>query len=118
MKAHIEMVIWPPSGNHYHYKNRVKTREARIWEENTDILLRGQRIPKFTKPVTAVVRLFPPNRRIRDGGNVTKPMWDAIVRAKILPDDSNRYIKSETIVWEEPVKNGLITIDLEEYGDD
>ena len=115
MKAHIEMIIWPPSGNHQHYKNRRLTKEARIWQQDTHTLLLLQRLPSFKVPVSAVVWFYPPNAHAMDFDNYEKPMWDAIVRAGVIPSDSNKWLKRKRCEWGEPRRHGLMTIDLEEY---
>lgn len=48
----------------------------------------------MTGPFNLEMILEPPNKRARDGDNLEKVVLDAIVRAGVIADDSNRIIYS------------------------
>jgi hypothetical protein len=70
-------------------------REARrrYWLDTTMYLLRAA--PRFTDHVHIGIAIAWPDRRRRDVNNwqpTAKAIVDGIVRAKVIPDDSDRYV--------------------------
>lgn len=54
--------------------------------------------------------LQPPDARGRDGDNLEKVLWDAIVKAGLLVDDSNKVLPSITRQWVAPEKPGRVLV--------
>ena len=76
------------------------SRYSRVKRGNTQIVAlecRAQRLKPVDAPVKIVFRHYRPNRR-KDPDNVAggaqKAILDGLVKAKILPDDTMRYISS------------------------
>lgn len=62
------------------------------------------RIPRMTEPVVIKLELTPPNNRRRDADNFTKGVVDALVAARVLPDDNSTWVKAVIPWWREPHK--------------
>lgn len=85
---------FPPSINSYHraimrgrYPRQIISREGRAFQSACYALL--QKAPRLAEGRYAVeLKLTPPDRRRRDLDNRVKPVLDALVKAKIVEDDS------------------------------
>ena len=82
---------WPPSVNHYWRHNRGITHistEGRKYRATVNIQLRAQGV---TKPLDGelrmAIRLFPPDRRIRNMDNILKALLDAMQHGGAYHDD-------------------------------
>ena len=76
------------------------SRYSRVKRGNTQIVAlecRAQKLKPVDAPVEVIFRHYRPNRR-KDPDNVAggaqKAILDGLVKAKILPDDTMRYISS------------------------
>lgn len=80
-------------------------------------LARTKRIPPLERVKIRAI-YFPPNHRRRDMSNLfpsVKAAVDGIVDAKVLRDDSDKFVVSlELVRGEGIVKNGLLVIELTE----
>lgn len=54
----------------------------------------------------------PPDTRARDEDNLRKPVQDAVTKARIWADDSNRVIRRSTFTWTDPVPGGAILLTI------
>lgn len=71
-------------------------------------------LPKtIWQDVEAEIVLFPGDRRRRDADNYCKALFDSLVKAGLLEDDSQ--IKRFTIEWGEVVPGGKVMIKLAPY---
>ena len=105
-----------PSWNEIQGMNRFeRTRARRKFMDDTIILLRNQIQVRFTNPVRILVDLYFSKKRTRDNDNYGgKWLIDAIVRAEILPDDSNKWIPEPVdvkIIDDEPVSMTMVKIE-------
>jgi len=86
---------WPPSVNHY-WKTRGQRRflspHAKAWMEEALWILRACHV-RFDKPVKVKMFLSPPDRRVRDGDNIEKPIYDALKKSGVIPDDSLKWVR-------------------------
>lgn len=85
---------------------RVETKRYKDWQAEALKMIAYQ-MPKgsFTTPaammgeVQVMVRLVAPDKRERDAGNMDKAIMDIIVKAKLIENDSNRYVRRLTFAW-------------------
>lgn len=121
---------WPPSVNHYKKVGRiVKTKTGKLYQQRkntcqTDkfyfdtyiIHKQGMPLewPKFSDSATISfevrVCLHPPNLKRYDIDNNLKVLFDGLVRAKIIKDDSQ--ITRLFVEKMENVKNGKVIINI------
>lgn len=99
---------YPPSVNTYWGFNgsrRYLTKKAVDFKKivKAECMIAGN--PSFGKQLVRVSIVWcPPDRRVRDIDNPIKPLFDAIVQAGVIEDDSQ--IKSMTVDFDKPVKGG------------
>jgi crossover junction endodeoxyribonuclease RusA len=92
---------YPPSVNRYWRSVRgrnILSKEAREYKAvaHAAILANGWRV---TGPVAVAFTLYPPDNRLRDGDNVGKPLFDALVAGGAIDGDDNRVVKSHSVTW-------------------
>ena len=63
-------------------------------------------------PLEVLYTLHPPDLRARDEDNVLKVVKDALTRARVWVDDSNKVITRSVVEWGETVKGGVVCIEL------
>ena len=115
-----EVSIWtpfPPSVNglfaHGLVRGKVRrfpTKAYKQWRREAVLRMRLARIPTYDVPVVVKLELTPRDSRPRDADNYAKGVMDALVEARILTDDSNRYVKSVTPYWMPPSKQAGCTV--------
>jgi Holliday junction resolvase RusA-like endonuclease len=89
---------------------RVLTPAYRRWCKDADTYIRlVSRPPRFSEAVDIINELEARDNRARDADNYNKPILDALVRCKVLPDDSARFVRSVRAVWlpANPKKPGI-----------
>lgn len=62
-------------------------------------MLKAQRAKPVDGMVSIFIRLVAPDKRHRDAGNCDKAVGDILVKAGIIKDDSNRYVRRLTYEW-------------------
>lgn len=82
-------------------RGRVPTPRYKAWQEEALWTIKAQKPAKMSGQVSVYVRLVAPDKRHRDAGNVDKAVCDILVKAGIITDDSNRYVKRLTYEWVE-----------------
>ena len=93
-------------GSHYLSREAVAYRNAvRRALEARRLADRG-----WVGPYQLELVLQPPDGRARDGDTLEKVLLDAIVKAGLLADDSNRVIQRVTREWTAPDKPGRILV--------
>ena len=116
MKLEFE-VPWPPSVNHYyrHVGPRVLiSKDGRRYRENLVALLSGEKVEKFTGPVSLHIELYPPDNRRRDVDNSLKCLLDSFTHGGLYEDDSQ--ICRLSIEKKEPIPpDGMAYIRIEEW---
>ena len=79
---------------------RITTERYKEWQAAAHKMIRAQAcVPMLDQQVTVLVRLVAPDRRERDDGNTDKAVKDILVKAGIITNDSNRYVRMTTIAW-------------------
>jgi len=110
------------SGNHQHGINwkakrvftvaKVKTYRLALKSATLCDGYRGGPRFKAGLKLSVLVTMYPPDKRKRDQDNAEKVFFDACTRAGIWADDSQ--IKDKRVVWAEPVKGGLVHMEVKE----
>ena len=91
-------------------RGRVTTARYKAWTETSLWLIKSQRVKPVDGPVSIYVRLVAPDKRHRDAGNCDKAVCDVLVKAGIIQDDSNRYVRRLTYEWQEEGPACLVII--------
>lgn len=108
---------YPPSGNH-----SAKHANGRHWLQPTTIRYREdvarlvgmyKAAWNITGPVKVTYWLCPPDRRARDADNVLKSLNDALTKAGVWEDDSNKILRELRVIWGDPVKHGEVRVQIE-----
>lgn len=115
---------WPPvtgnravrhAGRGVHYK----TREAQAYDAAVAAIVvalgvgQGAGRKALGGPLVAEWVLAPPDRRARDLDNLRKVCADALTKAGLWKDDSNKVLLRESFIWTEPVAGGSVFLTLE-----
>jgi crossover junction endodeoxyribonuclease RusA len=86
------------------YAMRYPTPAYKRWRREAEVRIAAARIPRMREPVVIKLELTPPNARRRDADNFTKGVVDALVAARVLPDDNSTWVKSVIPYWRGPHK--------------
>jgi crossover junction endodeoxyribonuclease RusA len=78
---------------------RRATGRYREWTNEALWMLKAQRPQKFTGEVSICIGLVAPDKRARDADNTLKCLLDVLVKAQVIRDDSNRYVRKVTVQW-------------------
>ena len=94
-------------------RGRVPTARYKAWTEEALWTIRAQKPRKYDGEVSIAVALVAPDKRHRDAGNLDKAICDALVKAGVIKDDSNRYVRRLSYEW---VASGEpVTVLINEY---
>lgn len=116
VKMTINIPFPPATGNHSNGLNgkRFFTKKPilmyRLRIKSCLVAARFAASDMFVNPVKVIVRIYPPDRRRRDSGNIIKVVYDALTRAGFWADDS--LVKEEHIYWGEPFNGGYINLEV------
>ena len=80
-------------------RGRVPTKRYETWKAEAAWMIASQKPTPIKGEVSVSVRLVAPDKRHRDAGNTDKAVLDAIVRAGLIEDDSNRFVKRVSYEW-------------------
>jgi crossover junction endodeoxyribonuclease RusA len=81
------------------YAMRYPTPAYRRWRREAEVRIIASRIPMMREPVVVKLELTPPNNRRRDADNFSKGVIDALVAARVLPDDNSDWVKAVIPYW-------------------
>ena len=81
------------------YAMRYPTPAYRRWRREAEVRIIAARIPMMREPVVVKLELTPPNNRRRDADNFSKGVIDALVAARVLPDDNSDWVKAVIPYW-------------------
>lgn len=99
--------------NAKHGKGRVPTSRYKTWTETSLWEIKSQKPRSFTGEVSVSIGLVSPDKRHRDAGNLDKALSDVLVKAGVIVDDSNRYVRRLSYEW---LSFGVpVTILVQEY---
>lgn len=80
-------------------KGRVPTKRYAAYRKEAGQMLMAQRARPVRGPVSIHIQLVAPDRRVRDGDNTLKCIFDTLKHFGIIEDDSNRVIRRHELVW-------------------
>lgn len=78
---------------------RAPTTRYKNWQKEALQEIQAQRPEKLDGEVSVYVRLRAPDKRERDAGNMDKAVMDILVKAGVIRNDSNRYVRRLTFEW-------------------
>lgn len=81
------------------FRTRAPTGRYKAWQKEALQMIQAQRPRKFGGEVAVYVHLVAPDRRGRDAGNNDKAVLDILVKAGVIVDDSNRFVRRLTFEW-------------------
>jgi Holliday junction resolvase RusA-like endonuclease len=118
----MELILpFPPTtGNHQYGVTRRGRRYTLPAVERYRAAVRltflGARLTRIGGPVCVSLHLNPPDARRRDGDNAEKVIFDALVRAGCIDDDS--CIRTHTTTWLEPMRGGRVMVEITALGNE
>lgn len=80
-------------------KGRVPTARYKAWTTEALWTIRAQKPRKHEGEVSVSVGLVAPDKRARDAGNLDKAICDVLVKAGVIKDDSNKYVRRLSYEW-------------------
>lgn len=81
------------------FRTRAPTTRYKNWQKQALGMITEQGAPKLPGQVAVLIRLKAPDRRERDAGNCDKAVCDILVKAGVITNDSNRYVRRLTFAW-------------------
>ena len=80
-------------------RGRVPTARYKAWTTEALWQIAAQKPPKIDGEVSISVGLVAPDKRARDAGNLDKAICDVLVKAGVIKDDSNKYVRRLSYEW-------------------
>jgi len=106
---------YPPSVNNYwgfSQSRRYLTAKAKAFKDEVYCKVIQSKVNKFGKSyIRVAIELYPPDKRRRDIDNPLKPLFDSLVSAGLIDDDSQ--IQELSVVRKEVIKGGLCRVVIE-----
>lgn len=110
------LVMPPPISTNHLFRNvekvgRVATSEYKAWQKDAAARLQAQRpLPEFIKPVSITIFVGEKAVGDMDSDNTAKAYLDALVKAKVIPDDKRRWVRSMRAVWTPGLRGAVVEI--------
>ena len=85
---------WPPSINHYYVPTGAKARPlvlsqtAKTYRSKVYYLLRQRKAPMLVGQIAVFVETNAIDKRVRDGDNILKALFDSLQYAKLFKNDN------------------------------
>lgn len=102
---------WPPSVWKLYGKRpsgkKYRTKEYDDWRREAGWLLKTQKIQPIVGPVSAHLRLTPPDKRQRDADNYEKAAFDLLVNLGVIQDDNSKILRSKLTEWADDDQPGI-----------
>lgn len=90
---------------------RVITGEYQRWQQEASDILNAQGpLPRFSGPVELTFYTGEKGVGAMDSDNTLKAAQDALVKAKILPDDSRKHVRAIRAVWVPKLRGTVVEI--------
>lgn len=109
---------YPPSVNTYwgfHGHRRFLTKKANEFKDIVKIIVL-ENGAKFGNNLLSIdIKLYPPDKRIRDIDNNLKPLFDSLVQAGLMDDDSQ--IRRISVEFQEVFKGGKVELEIKTLPD-
>jgi len=104
---------YPPSVNTYwgfHGHRRFLTKKANEFKDIVKFIVLKSGV-KFNDNLLMIdIKLYPPDRRVRDIDNNLKPLFDSLVQADLMNDD--RQIRRISVEFQEVFKGGKVELEI------
>jgi len=81
------------------HNGRYLSAKYRAWRDEAGWMVKHQRPAACHGPVSTLIELKAPDRRLRDGDNYKKGPIDLLVAHGIIEADNNRIVKQSTVRW-------------------
>lgn len=94
---------FPPSVNNLFNtvgRRRIPTEFYQAWQRECRGEIMVQKVRPITGPVHVRIDLVAPDNRRRDADNCAKGVIDTLVKAGLIEDDDNRFLRRLNIGWE------------------
>jgi Holliday junction resolvase RusA-like endonuclease len=93
-------------------RGRIKTKECLAWEAEAKLELMAQRAAqRAPKPPVALTIMLPDSNGRADIGNYEKVLTDTLVDMKVIPNDTDKYVKRITLQLGAPAGRCLVTVE-------
>lgn len=118
MRTYTITLPYPPTSGNHHVKHgagrHYLTAQAREYRAAVGqaCAMQGVAGLKLAGPLLVAYSVIPPDDKARDDDNLLKPAKDALTKAGVWVDDSNKVIRSSSLDWYEPEKPGRIVITI------
>ena len=102
MKSRIELPFPLPISACFENIPKVGRRATgryREWTNEGLWMIKAQKPRKFDGEVSILIGLVAPDKRARDADNTLKCILDLLVKAGVIKDDSNRFVRRITVQW-------------------
>jgi Holliday junction resolvase RusA-like endonuclease len=93
---------------------RVKTKRYEAYGLEAWASITKQKPGKAKGAVSVYIRVVAPDKRVRDGDNLLKCVFDTLKDNGIIADDSNRVVRRHTLEWAEDGPPCVVLIQAEE----
>lgn len=91
-------------------QTRAPTGRYMAWQSEAMKMIMAQKAKPIKGRVSIYVRLVAPDKRHRDAGNTDKSVMDVLVKAGIIEDDSNRFVRRVTFEWRDEGPACLVVV--------
>ncbi|QIG74570.1 holliday junction resolvase RusA-like protein [Rhizobium phage RHph_Y25] len=78
---------------------RRATARYREWTNEALWMIKAQKPQKFAGEVSISIGLVAPDKRARDLDNLFKGLLDVLVKAGVIKDDSQKYVRKLSAQW-------------------
>jgi len=114
---------WPPSENTVYPTSKTGRRflsgKGKAYVKAVCTLCVQLKIKMVRGPVSIIVHGYPPDRRVRDGSNYEKILYDSLAKAFVIENDKwiihHSFTMHNHLIGEKPQKPGRVEIDLQKY---
>lgn len=110
------LVMPPPISTNNLFRNvekvgRVATSQYKVWLRDAADRLQAQRpLPEFIRPVSVTVFVGEKGVGEMDSDNTAKAYLDALVKAKVIKDDSRKWVRSIRVMWTPGIRGAVVEI--------
>ena len=110
------LVMPPPISTNHLFRNvekvgRVATSAYKAWQRDAASRLQAQRpTPSFVCPVSISIFVGEKGVGDMDSDNTAKAYLDALVKAKVIPDDSRKWVRSNRVMWTPGLRGAVVEI--------
>lgn len=110
------IILPPPISTNSLFRNvekvgRVKTGKYKAWITEAEQRLAAQRpLPQFACPVSLTIFIGEKGVGDMDSDNAAKACIDALVRSKVIHDDSKKYVRGQRTIWVPKLRGCVVEV--------